>query len=53
MSFNKKFSRRSVVRAVPAGVALLGMPAVWSSARAASDFTRHSIASLAKPLKEL
>jgi TRAP-type C4-dicarboxylate transport system substrate-binding protein len=39
MSYNEKFSRRSVVRAVPAGVALLGMPAVWSSARAASDFT--------------
>ena len=39
MSYHKKISRRSVVRSVPAGVALLAMPAVWSSARAASDYT--------------
>ena len=39
MSYHKKISRRSVVRSVPAGFALLAMPAVWSSARAASDYT--------------
>ena len=39
MSYHKKISRRSVVRSVPAGVALLAMPTVWSSARATSDYT--------------
>ena len=39
MSYHKTISRRAVVRAVPAGAALMAMPAVWSSARAASDYT--------------
>ena len=41
------------MRAVPGGVALLGMPAVWSSARAASDYTLTFGHTFGKAPKEL
>ena len=39
MIFNKKLNRRKVLQSVPASLAFLAMPAVWSSARAASEYT--------------
>ena len=39
MIINKKLNRRKVLRGVPAGLAFLAMPTVWSSARAASEYT--------------
>ena len=39
MVSNKKLNRRKILQSVPASVAFLAMPAVWSSARAASEYT--------------
>ena len=39
MTFNKKLNRRKVLQGVPSSLAFLAMPAVWSSARAASEYT--------------
>ena len=38
MSFNRKFKRRELIKTAPIVAGALAMPAIWSSARAASDY---------------